>query len=407
MLGVCVDVTERKDAAEAESNARRAAEEANRAKDEFLAMLSHELRNPISSILGWAVILRNGHLPLEQTGHAFEVIERNARVEAQLVESLLDLSRIEAGKLELDTERVDLSLLVHTVVDSLRPAADDKGLTLDVVIAAAPLIVIGDSGRLQQVFANLLTNAVKFTPRGGHVQVRGTRIGSQVQIQVIDNGQGIHPDFLPHVFDRFRQAETAKGRAHGGLGLGLAIVRKLVDAHGGTVAADSPGKGRGSTFTVTLPVPAVIPPHIEATSPQLARTEEPSISGLRILVVDDDADARELIALALESRGALIQLASSAAEALDSVKRQKADVIVADIGMPHEDGYVLIQKLRHLEGEDFQEPLSAIALTAYASAADRDQALAMGYDFHLSKPAGPSDLVHAVAKFRKTRKREA
>jgi len=386
---------------ERERLARQSAEEANRTKDEFLAMLSHELRNPLSSILGWATILKAGQIPVERASHAFEVIERNARLEAQLVESLLDLSRIAAGQLRLDTERVDLSPLVQAVVDSVRPAADAKGLTIDVHAPGGVLTVIGDSGRLQQVFSNLLTNAIKFTPRGGHIHVRPARIGSQAQIQVIDDGDGIDASFLPHIFDRFRQAESAKGRAHGGLGLGLAIVRELVHAHGGTVVAESRGKGHGSMFTVTLPIPAVIPAHIEAATLQLKHTEEPSISGLRVLVVDDDADARELVALTLASRGAIVRLASSAAEAFDSASREKPDVMIADIGMPHEDGYMLIKKLRAAERGHSQR-LSAIALTAYASAADRDQALAAGYDLHLTKPVGPSDLTRAAGKFHKS-----
>jgi PAS domain S-box-containing protein len=407
VISAVTDITERKRAAEAESRARRAAEEANRAKDEFLAMLSHELRNPLNSILNWAVILRTGQMPLERVSHALEVIERNARVEAQLVESLLDLSRIAAGKLKLDTEQVDLSSVVQTVVDSLRPAADHKAITLEVTMPPAPLVVIGDSGRLQQIFSNLLTNAVKFTSRGGQIRVRVSRIGSRAQIQVIDNGEGMHADFLPHVFDRFRQAEGAKGRAHGGLGLGLAIVRELVHAHDGSVVADSPGKGKGSTFTVTLPIPAVIPTHIEAAGLLRARADEPSISGLRVLVVDDNADARELIALTLESRGAVIRLASSGAEALDFVSREKPDLMIADIGMPQVDGYALIHELRAREREQSQERLSAIALTAYATTTDRDQALAAGYDLHLTKPVGLSDLTRAVAKFRKTKEQEA
>ncbi|PYS36997.1 MAG: hypothetical protein DMG14_22795, partial [Acidobacteria bacterium] len=389
-----------------ERTARQAAEEANRAKDEFLAMLSHELRNPLSSILGWATLLRAGQMPLERAAHALEVIERNARVEAQLVESLLDLSRISAGKLKLDDERVHVASVVEAVVDSLRPAADERAITLELRVPRTPVIVIGDSGRLQQIFSNLVANAVKFTSREGHVQVRVNRIGSQAQIQVIDDGAGIDQEFLPHVFDRFRQAETAKTRAHGGLGLGLAIVRELVHAHHGSVIAESPGKGRGSTFTVTLPIPAVIPSHIEPANLQVAGTEEPSTAELRILIVDDDADARELIALVLGSRGALIQSASSASEALESVRRDAPDLIIADIGMPREDGYVLIQRLRTLERERSLKRLSAIALTAYASTSDRDQALAAGYDLHLTKPVGPGDLLMAVAKFRKTVQRE-
>jgi CheY-like chemotaxis protein len=299
----------------------------------------------------------------------------------------------------MDTERVDLSSVAHSVVDSLQPVAQAKGLTLAISVPSTPVIVIGDSGRLQQIFSNLLTNAIKFTSHGGHIELRLNRIGSRAEIQVIDDGEGIDADFLPHIFDRFRQAESAKGLVHGGLGLGLAIVRELVRAHGGTVVAESRGKGEGSTFTVTLPIPAVIPAHIEAANLQLAHVDEPSISGVRILVVDDDADARELLALTLGSRGAVIQTASSAAEALECIHRQRPDIMVADIGMPHEDGYMLVQKLRAIE-ERSDKRVPAIALTAYASVADRDQALAAGYDLHLAKPVGPADLTRALAKFR-------
>ena len=402
VIAAVTDITERKRAAEAERQARRHAEEANRTKDEFLAMLSHELRTPLGAILGWATILRRGEVSFERASQGLEVIERNARVEAQLVDSLLDLSRIAAGKFKLDTEQVDLSSVLETVVDSLRPSANAKGVMLDMAAPPGPMVVIGDSGRLEQIFSNLLTNAVKFTSRDGHVQIRLTRIGSQAQIQVIDDGEGIDTEFLPHIFDRFRQAESAKNRAHGGLGLGLAIVRELVQAHGGFAVAESQGKGQGSTFTVTLPIPAVIPPHIEAANLSLSHVEEPSICGLRVLVVDDDADARELVVLTLESRGAVIQSASSASEALDSLSREKPDVMIADIGMPQEDGYALIHKLRAVEREHSHERLSVIALTAYATPADRDQVLAAGYDLHLAKPVGPSELVNTVAKFRKS-----
>ena len=391
---------------EHERLARSAAEDANRAKDEFLAMVSHELRNPLSSILGWESVLRAGQIPLERAGHALEVIERNARLEAELVESLLDLSRIAAGKLRLDFERVDLVPVLQAAADSVRPAADAK--TINLLISAPPeVVLLGDSGRLQQVFSNLLVNAVKFTPHGGHIQVRLTRAGAHAQIRIIDDGEGIEADFLPHIFDRFRQAERTKDRSHGGLGLGLAIVRELVNGHGGTVTADSPGKRRGSTFTVMLPISAVIPEHVQPTSPRLAQSGEPSISGLQILVVDDDADARELIGLTLQRRGAVVRLASSAADALRFVSEGKYDVMVADIGMPQADGYVLIQTLRALERDSSHMRLPAIALTAYTSVADRDQALAAGYDLHLAKPVGPADLMHALSEFRKTRAGEA
>jgi PAS domain S-box-containing protein len=319
VISAITDITERKRAAEAEHQARQAAEEANRAQDEFLAILSHELRNPLSSILGWAAVLKNGQMPLERASHALDVIERNARLEAQLVESLLDLSRIAASKLHLDKKAVDLVSMLRTVVDSVRPAADEKRIKLGLVVPPTEIVIIGDSDRLQQTFANLLTNAIKFTPREGAVDVRVNRIGSQIQVQVIDSGVGIHPDFLPHVFDRFWQADSARTRPHAGLGLGLAIVRELVQAHGGNVVAESGGKGKGSVFTVTLPISAVVPAP-DVLNP-LGRAEQASISGLQVLVVDDDADARELIAVTLESYGAVIQTASSSAAALHCIMR--------------------------------------------------------------------------------------
>lgn len=248
------DLIERDQAAEAEAQARRAAEEANRAKDEFLAMLSHELRNPLTVILGWTRILQSGQIPLERAAHAIDIMERNAKVEAQLVDSLLDLSRIASGKLSLDVESVDLLFTVQSAVDSLRPAAQDKGITLTAEAPFEPVFVTGDSGRLQQIFSNIIANAIKFTPRGGQVHVQMSRGESEARIEVIDDGEGISKDFLPHVFDRFRQAARGNARPHGGLGLGLAIVRELVHAHGGNVTAASPGKGLGSTFTVTLPL---------------------------------------------------------------------------------------------------------------------------------------------------------
>jgi PAS domain S-box-containing protein len=390
------DIT-RQRAAEREREARLAAEEANRAKDEFLAVLSHELRNPLSAIVGWSSILKQGQVPSERIPYILGVIENNARAESLLVESLLDYSRIAANKLDLNMEGVDLVSFVEMAVDSIRPAADTKGVTLKVTPVDAPLIVVGDSARLQQIFSNLLMNAVKFTPRGGQIQVRLARIASQARVQVVDDGEGIQPDFLPHIFERFRQADSAKRRAHGGLGLGLAIVRELAAAHGATVTAESKGKGHGSTFTVTFPIPAVLPENIRIAKAAVDN-EEPVISGLHILVVDDEIDARDLVALTLKSRGALVNQASSAAEALDSLGRNKFDLLISDIGMPNEDGYVLVQKLRASERNHTQPRLPAIALTAYGSGSDRVQALAAGYDAHLMKPVPLSDLVRAVGK---------
>jgi len=394
MLGVCSDITERK---QAEARAKRDAEEANRAKDEFLAMLSHELRTPLSSILGWAVILRSGRLSADHANRALEVIERNARAETQLVESLLDVSRIVSGQLKPAMERVDLVSSLQAVIESLRPVADNKGVLLNLALPPGPVVILGDSVRLQQIFSNLISNAVKFTRRDGHIRVRLKRAASRAEIQVEDDGEGISPEFLPKIFDRFWQADSVRSRAHGGLGLGLAIVRELVNAHGGTVVAQSPGKGRGSTFTVTFPVPSAMPRVTELTTPAAER-EEPSISRLRVLLVDDDPDARDLVVLALESRGASVRTASSARDALDSVRQERPDVLLADIEMPQEDGYALIQKVRALEKASRQNRLPSIALTAYASATDREQALTAGFDLHLTKPVDLPELARSVAK---------
>jgi PAS domain S-box-containing protein len=390
------DITRRL-ALEKEKQAREAAEEANRAKDEFLAMLSHELRNPLGAIMGWVSMLKQGQVRVERIPHVLGVIEKNAKTESRLVESLLDSSRIAAGKLDLNMEAVDLASLIEIVVESIRPAADTKGVILDWAPADGPVIVVGDSVRLQQVFSNLLMNAVKFTPRGGHVSIRLNRVESQAQVQIVDSGEGILPDFLPVIFERFRQEPGQKGRGAGGLGLGLAIVRALADAHGATITAESQGKGKGSAFTFTVPIPAILPENIQTAALQGSR-EEPVIAGTRILVVDDEIDVRELVAITLKFRGATVQEASTAGEALDSIRREKPDLLISDIGMPNEDGYVLIRKLRAWEGEQGQPRLPAIALTGLTAAADKELALSAGYDLHLAKPVPLAELLRAISK---------
>jgi len=389
----------RQRAAEQEKHARLAAEEASRAKDEFLAMVSHDLRNPLSAITGWVVMLKQGQVPVERIPHVLGIIEKNARVESQLVESLLDLSRLAAGKMHLNMEGIDLSSLVEVVVDSLRLAADNKGVKLNVTRVDGSLTVVGDSVRLQQIFSNLVTNALKFTPRGGHVRIRLARIESQAEVQIVDDGDGIQPDLLPHIFERFRQEKSGR---RGGLGLGLAIVRELAQAHGATVTAESRGKGQGSTFTVTIPITAVLPETVPMARVDTDK-EGPVISGVRILIVDDETDARELVTLTLTSRGAVIHQASSVEEALDSLRREKFDLVISDIGMPHEDGYVLIQSIRAAERNQARPRLPAIALTSFASAPDRDRALAAGYDIHLVKPVAPADLTRAIDKVSRAR----
>jgi signal transduction histidine kinase/ActR/RegA family two-component response regulator len=397
---------------ERERQAKRDAEQANRLKDEFLAVLSHELRTPLNATLGWANLLNSGILPPEKARHAAEVIERSARAEAQLVDSLLDLSRIMEGKLRLEPAPLDLAAAVRAAADMLRPAADAKGVALEVAAPALPVAVIADAGRLQQVFWNLLSNAVKFTPRGGRVGISLTLREAQARVQISDSGQGIRADFLPYIFDRFAQADSALKRPRAGLGLGLAIVRELVQAHGGTVDAESPGEGQGSIFTVTLPLPAVakIVGEHQATSEPAARagggrSEAPtdSLAALRVLVVDDHSDARELLSLTLQSYGALVEMAASAAAALASIRWRRPSVLLADIQMPDEDGYRLIHKVRELEREEQRKRLPAIAVTAYASASDHQRALAAGFDGHLAKPVEPTELVRAVAQLANAR----
>jgi CheY-like chemotaxis protein/anti-sigma regulatory factor (Ser/Thr protein kinase) len=304
------------------------------------------------------------------------------------------LSRVIAGKLELDLRTLDLSALVHAAIDVVSPDADAKGIRLNV--ATMPMTVVGDAGRLQQVFWNLLSNAVKFTPRGGEVRVRLEQTDSQVRIQVTDTGQGIRRDFLPFVFDRFKQGEGDMQRRSAGLGLGLALVSEIVQAHGGTVDADSPGEGRGSTFTVVLPVRAA-PTTPATTKPSTRAATAELLTNIRVLIVDDEADVRELLTLILESRGGDVRAVSSAAEAFEAIDSFKPDVLLADLRMPEEDGYSLIHKVRARERERRSEHLSAIAVTAYASPSDRARALDAGYDGHLAKPVVPDEVVRVVA----------
>jgi signal transduction histidine kinase/ActR/RegA family two-component response regulator len=396
VIAAVTDISERKRAEQAERQAREDAERANRAKDEFLAVLSHELRNPINAILGWAQMLRSGLSP-ELTAQGLEVIERNARGEAQLVESLLDVSRITSGKLKLEMELVDLVAVVQAALDVVKPTADLKGVRIMVLLPASPVIITGDAGRLQQILWNLFSNAIKFTPRGGQVQVTLSVRESRAVVLVSDDGEGIAEEFLPHIFGRFTQADGGKARTHGGLGLGLAIVRELVHAHGGAVTAESPGTGLGSTFTLTLPIAALAPAAADGAATADAR-QLPAIAGLRVLVVDDDADARNLLKLTLSAHGAVVQPASSASEALEMLRHGLPDALIADIGMPGVDGYALIRKVRVLPGAGpMARLLPAIALTAYATPSDRDEALAAGFDLHLAKPVEPAELVRAIA----------
>lgn len=379
-----------------EQAAREEAEAANRTKDEFLATLSHELRTPLNSMLGWARILRNDQLDRATFRRGLETIERNVRVQTQLINDLLDVSRIITGKLRLEVGRIELTSIVESAIDAVRPAVDAKAIRLEVVLERAAGAVSADADRLQQVVWNLLANAIKFTPRAGRVQVRLRRAGAHVEIAVSDSGEGIDAEFLPHVFDRFRQADSTITRPHTGLGLGLAIVRHLVELHGGTVHVTSPGRDQGATFTVRLPVAALPELAAHGPAPAIPDTGGVDLDGLRVLIVDDDADVRELVTLVLERCGAEVASASSTRDALEAIDWIKPDVLVSDIGMPGEDGYTLLRKARVL-GARHGLTLPAVALTAYAKAEDRNLALAAGFEIHLSKPVEPTDLAAAVA----------
>jgi PAS domain S-box-containing protein len=385
-----------------EQEARQEAESANRLKDEFLATISHELRTPLTAILGWAHLLRAGHLDGTSGNHALETIERNARAQAQLIDDLLDVSRIITGKLRLDVRQIDPASFIESAIESLHPAAEAKDIRVQKVMDTGVVSVAGDPARLQQVVWNLLSNAIKFTPKGGRVQVRLERVNSHLEIVVSDTGVGIKAEFLPHVFDRFRQADQATTRQHGGLGLGLAIVRHLVELHGGTIQAESAGEEHGATFTVRLPIVPVyqkenfaerVHPAASDTLPSFECPEK--LDGLKILVVDDESDTRELLRVGLEHCGAEVLVAGSAKEALEAIETSRPEILISDIGMPDEDGYELIKKVRALPaGRGGKTP--AIALTAYARTEDRLRALRSGYQMHMPKPVELAELVAVI-----------
>ena len=386
-----------------ERRARAEAESANRIKDEFLATLSHELRTPLASILGWANLLRGAGPETPMSAQGLEVIERNAQNQRQLIDDLLDVSRIITGQLRLDVNQVDLTKIVEDAVEVVSPAANAKRIHISCEFDPAHCHVSGDAVRLQQVIWNLLVNAVKFTPEGGRIVVKLEEIDRRARVSIIDNGQGIKPDFLPHVFDRFRQADGTTTRAHGGLGLGLAIVRHLVEAHGGTVAVESAGPGQGAVFFFSLPLPAVPVEASEVDRNLLEsrpRNGATSLHGVRVMVVDDDTDARQMISAVLRRSGAEVKACCSAGEALTALPQWHPDVLMSDIGMPFEDGYDLIHKVRALNDENGGR-VPAAALTAYAREEDRQRAIAEGYQMHVAKPASSADLVAAVATLAK------
>ena len=380
-----------------EQAARAEAEAANRVKDEFLSTLSHELRTPLTSIIGWTSLMRAGQVRGEVQSQALETIERNARVQSRLIDDLLDLSRIISGKLLLDTREVELASVVSDSIDVVRPAANAKGILLTYECEPGAKTISGDSARLQQVAWNLLSNAVKFTPQGGEVSVRLARDGARVRLTVSDTGQGIAPEFLPHVFDRFRQADSATTRSYGGLGLGLAIVRHLAELHGGDVQAESEGEGRGSTFSVTFPLAQVPCACRDEGLPAVREgVRAEGLAGVRVLVVDDELDTRKLISTVIEQSGAEVTACASAGEALEKLKTWRPHILMSDIGMPGEDGYQLIRRVRALPAERGGRTPAA-ALTAYARDEDRARALAAGFQLHIAKPFSPGDLIAAVA----------
>ncbi|HUR26537.1 MAG TPA: ATP-binding protein, partial [Planctomycetota bacterium] len=385
---------------EAERTARAEAERVSFMKDEFLATLSHELRTPLNAIVGWSQVLRSRPTLDSESLEGLAIIDRNAKLQAQLIEDLLDMSRINSGKVRLDVERVDILDIVKAAIASVRHAAESKGLELHGALDPYVGPVWGDPRRLQQCVSNLLSNAIKFTPRSGRIEVTLARIGSNVGITVADNGQGIAPEFLPHVFERFRQADASTTRFHGGLGLGLSIVKSIVEMHGGRVSATSPGLGKGASFRVELPVmvfadPLWQRPRRDATtssaSPAIA-----SLKGITVLAVDDEPDARGLIKRILEDCGARVLVADSALHALIVIREERPDVLLSDLSMPAEDGYALIRQVRLLDREHGRDTPAA-ALSALARPEDRALAIEAGYQAHLSKPVQPTELSALVA----------
>ena len=414
--GTIADVTARKQAEaereellESERTARTAAERAGRIKDEFLATLSHEIRTPLSAILGWAQIMRKSKSSQDHSA-GLEVIERNARAQKQIIEDLLDMSSIISGKVRLEVQEMDLAALIHVSADTARPTADAKDITIDVTLNPLDTVrMMGDANRMQQVLWNLLSNAIKFTPKGGRIQITLDRVDSQLELRVTDTGEGISAEFLPFVFDRFRQADASTTRRHGGLGLGLSIVRQIAELHGGSARVSSAGVGQGASFIISLPVSAVRempriqqPAGLASTPPDAAALDKlaQQIEGLRILVVDDEPDARAMIQRLLREHGARVTSASSANEAMENLRLGYFDILLSDIGMPGEDGYSLIRRVRALPAAE-GGTIRAIALTAFARAEDRLRAIAAGFTTHLTKPVEAVELIATIATVRR------
>ena len=396
-----------------EQAARAEAESANRMKDEFLATVSHELRTPLTAIMGWSHMLRKGKLDDETLARAVETIDRNAKAQAQLVEDILDVSRMIMGKLRLNVGPVDVAAVINAAIDSVQLAADTKGIKLEVTLDPSARHTVGDASRLQQVVWNLVSNAIKFTPSGGSVAVRLERSANFVQIHVTDTGCGISPEFLPFVFDRFRQADGTPTRMHGGLGLGLAIAKHLTELHGGSVKAESDGEGQGATFTISLPQAAEhkkpkTPNHVSGglrLADVVERQPEtlPSLDNVQVLLVDDDPDTLQILSVLLSERMARVQGASSVAEAMEVLQWYQPDVLVSDLAMPNEDGYALIKKLRALD-EKAGKKTPAVALTSYVRVADRTRAISAGFNLFVPKPVEPNELISAIAHLAETEK---
>jgi PAS domain S-box-containing protein len=406
MMGATIDITDRKLAEQQreallarEQEARGEAERLGRLKDEFLATLSHELRTPLNAILGWAQVLKRRPDDRAEVEEGLGIIERNARVQTQLIEDLLDMSRIISGKLRLDVARVDLPAVIENAVQSLRHSAEAKEITITTTLDAQASDIRGDAARMQQIVWNLLSNAIKFTRRGGHVQVTLQRVESQIEIAVADDGIGLEPAFVPHLFERFRQADSSTTRHHAGLGLGLAIVKHLVELHGGTVQAESEGKDKGATFRVRLPIPIIqeTRPPADASPALTDNGDGIWLRDMKVLVVDDEPDARLLVERVLADAGAIVQSAASAKDAMDVLSTQPLDLLISDIGMPETDGYTLLSELRR-NTRGLNANLPAIALTAFARSEDRRRAMMAGFDIFVSKPVDGSELLAVAAR---------
>lgn len=385
---------------ESERTARADAEKANRLKDEFLATLSHELRTPLNAVIGWSRMLHSGRLDSDGSKHAVEVIERNAWAQKQIIEDILDVSRVITGKLQLNLSPVDLVAVVDAALDAVRPAMEAKEIKVETLIDSSLRLVSGDADRLQQVVWNILSNAAKFTPAGGKIEIAVNQTNGGVEVQVKDSGPGIDPAFLPHVFERFRQADGSTTRMHGGLGLGLAIVRHLVELHGGTIGVENRENQHGAIFTVRLPLPSGdLHPETLANAAGMSkesRSEAPSLEGLRILIIDDETDALDLIGVELTQHGAKVTAASNAQDALTALATDEFDLLISDIGMPNTDGYDLIRQIRAQESSRHQR-IPAVALTAYARVQDRMRAIMAGFNTHVAKPVEANELLTVVA----------